>query len=212
MRSLVPIAALLVGCSASGKYDAASDASSAPSPTTSGDDDDDGTTTPIPTEGPRWRTLEGVVQVAAGALDPAGTLLGASYYLDDLTQLCEAEWAVEAVASPPAPEGEPLLVWWELTLGPASGTCPGHVAQPLSITFGLGAYDPRLDVALTAHGLDGADGYGLYVADPASDEVWIVGVAGTTEQLAGRAGPSAEPPLADGEYELVPLILAPCCD
>jgi hypothetical protein len=52
-----------------------------------------------------------------------------------------------------------------------------------------------------------ATAYAGVLREGPTDPVWLVGLAGTDDQLAGYAAPVTSRPLPDGTYRLVGLIL-----
>lgn len=148
-----------------------------------------------------WWSLDGQLILAEGELVPDESVFTVGLRFPDQALACETARPV-ASATPEDASAHGLHLLWQLTLGEGEGC---HQA-PSGFGLGIGPYDRQLDPALAGSGLDGDALYGLYVR-PNGGKLYVIGVAGTEEQLAGTA-PEA-PPVADGTYQLKGLHLLP---
>lgn len=219
MRSLPLLAPilLLAACAEfdlAGGTDAAFDSGAPSATTTDADTGDDSLTGPVDTGpgfvDPTWLAWDLRLQVAGGALDPAGSSVRVELLDAALAPVCVQDLPILGASAPPSPEiGATVLGWWTLALdtGVPSGPCAPW--SPRSPSFGLIPWDPRLDPAMDAQGLLGAAAYGLVVQDDPAAEVLLVGYASTGDLLAGAEAPVAAPPLPDGAYEAHSLLALP---
>jgi hypothetical protein len=99
------------------------------------------------------------------------------------------------------------VAWWLVELGDGVSEEPCSAWPARSWRIGLGAYDVRLDPAMAARDMLGYDVYGLYLQESPSEPIYVIGIAGTAEMLAGTPDLTVEaPPLADGDYNGYSLI------
>jgi hypothetical protein len=202
MRNVfIPIAAALVAC---GSYDQASvDAPRGSDATVEYTSTTDPPTAPAT---PDSYSLHGTIVVVDGSIDLAETALSIDTYIEgSAAEACAGALTITASATEAIPNGEPIDSWWSIQLAPPP-ECED--AANLLSHLGLGAYDARLDVGLAAHGLSDATAYGLYT-QAEGEPLWLVGVGGTEDQLAGLASPDPAAPVPDGRYEVQALVLTP---
>jgi hypothetical protein len=134
-------------------------------------------------------------------------VLRVDLYSPEVELVCSQVLPVLSITADTPPEGEPILAWWLIELGDGvpDTDCPDWPAR--SWHLGLGAYDVRLDPAMAARDMLGYDVYGLYLQEHISEPVYVIGIAGTSEMLAGTPDLTVEtPPLADGAYNAFSLL------
>jgi hypothetical protein len=204
----------LAGCSAAG-LDADSTRSGGKSSTDVNDSSPTGTSdndTGSDEVAPAWSAIQGSLVLVDGLPDLEASSLRTVFYADPPGDpLCSSEWVFNAVADVTPPDGEPLVSWWSFTgVAPAaSSTCTTAAPLAEGVTLGFGGYDVRLDPEMAARGWLDATPYGLYVDRPDGEGIWLVGVAGTADELEGRSAPVEVAPLPDGAYQVDALVLSP---
>lgn len=155
-----------------------------------------------PDDAPAWWALDGVLTLQAQQAVAHDATFAVELRKRDLSVLCATERGVAGLA-PVDPPLDALYGAWQVTLAEGEGC---EIPVPQQFLLALGPYDPQLDPAAAANGLDGATLFGLYV-QPEGQPLYVFGVAGTPEQFAGEA--MAAPPLPDGTYILDGLHLLP---
>lgn len=212
--SMVRIAGLLallsggLGCSESGVRNYASepspsfsDASDPPNETDSDATADSGLVVPEAA----YYALNLAFTVEAEGWSAAS--LQIDLYDPEIERVCSHEIPVQGVTAEAPPTEEPLLTWWKLELGEgvSEGPCPGWPAR--TWWLGFGSYDPQLDPAMAAGEMLGYEVYGLYLKETTGGPIYVVGVGGPPESLAGETDLVVEaPPLPDGSYEALSLV------
>jgi len=195
----LPVALALAGgasCAAKGdSFDAATGLTNSPT--------DTGLVTTIPkgTE-PTGYALGG--ELLIDPIDGDQAHLEITTFAPDDARCTEPLLAELTPASPP--DGEPILAWWAVTLDTRASLC--NLPDDLLSEIGIGAWDARLDVALAQQGFEHA-AFGLYLRPAAGGPVWVMGLAGTEDQLAGDEEVDAAAPLADGVYTIASLVQTP---
>ena len=194
----------LVGCSESSFPGGARDGLDTAFPT--GDTETGSLTSTTPPAA--WYVLDAAFTVVSGTLDPASTTVSAELRDAEGALLCTHLVPVLAAVAAPRPPGErDLLGFWELSLGPGVPDTACEPFEPGTRWIGVSPYDPALDPAVAAAGLTEATAYAGVLREGPTDPVWLVGLAGTEDQLAGYAAPVTGRPLPDGAYRLLGLIL-----
>lgn len=229
-----PFVAALVLVAGCADYNLANDLDTAGSADSPGFDSNRDSDDEAPAEPAQYWSLDGTLVVAGGALDVDASALYVDLWLDGHsvcgalppsdTGSADTDTATDADVAVPtepdvafasvqeAPSDVALLAWWDLAL--TEGAVPCEQPLPASaVGLGLGPMDPRLYPALENAGFGdpaaaGATLYSAYLR-VGSGDVWVFGVAGTTEQFAGTGAVVDTAPLPDGTYELRSLYLLP---
>lgn len=156
--------------------------------------------TGIPSVVATYWGVGGTLVIAGGAVDTAASML----QLETRGTECVLKATLDAANVPASrPTGaENVVSWWTCTVTPdPEATC----TWPATTSFGvgLGVSDAELQPAADRVGLDATSAYGLYLGQ--GSDVYLVGIAGTSDVLEGAEAPVVEPPVPDGTYELVTL-------
>ena len=146
---------------------------------------------------PAWRAVEATLAIVDGAIDVTRSTLTVTTYDAALEPLCDATAAIRA-AEPALSDDDAALALWAVT--PDGTPCGAEL-----LTLGLAPYDPQLDPARVAHGYDDATPFSALLGGP-DDTLWVYGIAGTDDQLAGAATADV---VEDGGYTIAALILTP---
>jgi len=208
---VVGLATVLGACAAAGdKASATGSTTPGALDATSATDFDTGASTASspPEVVPSYYALHGTLSVARP--DVVVDEIELVFYDASEAVVCTYQFTPGELLEVEAPDDEPLLTWWELPLAePVTTDQPcATVPDDWSLFVGVGDYDARLDPAIVAAELDGADAYGLYLQETPDDPVWIAGLVATEAQLEGRVMPDADN-LTDGVYTLRTLWLMP---
>ena len=209
--SMVPLG---IGCSADGYEDPPMDADysyteyaldDGSDAETSADTAIDSTTSITP----NYWTLAGTVTLVEGVVDPLGTQLFVSLWLDEAEPFCTFDLPPSLFDAKTDDATSALFTWWEIELLDESTECywPG----PSQTQFGIGPMDPLLNPALAAEGLTSETLYALYLRTGKTEPLYVYGAAGTPDQYSTKLGVDVveEPPLPDGSYTLRALHLLP---
>jgi hypothetical protein len=134
-------------------------------------------------------------------------VLRVDLYTPEVELVCSQVLPIVSITPEVPPEGEPIVAWWALELGEGVPDLPCTDWPARTWRLGLGAYDLRLDPAMASRDMLGFDVYGLYLQEDPLEPVYVLGIAGTPEMLAGTPDLTVEvPPLADGAYNGFSLV------
>lgn len=139
----------------------------------------------------------------------ADVLTGAAPTLQTRNPACSVDGTLDSVTPLPTltVDGVTLRLGWTVTASPVDGAgCTPDT--PATFVIGIGQTDASLGPASNKAGLDATHAYGLYL-QTGSGPLYLVGLVGTEEQLAGTEDPTEAPPLADGTYRMVTLFGVP---
>lgn len=141
---------------------------------------------------PGYWYLSGAWTLTGGALEASPTV--SLRYVPDDGDVCLQSATVTATARTPT-EGH---LAWDVTLDVPVDPCawPGPVAWVVE----WGASDPALNAAADRAALSVATSQGLYLSEGGTP--LLVGLVGTSEQLAGEGAALTEAPYPDGLYLL----------
>lgn len=168
---------------------------------------------------PNYWSISGSWVQNSSQIQTESVNLELSFWSDSRDLLCAFEVGATVVSDLYEVRPDPALyTWWNLGLKyPVdNGSCPWRIpdldGDEVALKLGFGAYDNRLDGALTALGIDplGSSTFGLFMNSPTTDNaLTIFGVAGTEAQYTNEEPISEERPVTDGTYILTALYLLP---
>lgn len=168
---------------------------------------------------PAYWSISGSWNQDSGQIQTESVSLELSFWSDSRELLCAFTVGATVVSDLYEVRPDPALYsWWNLGLKyPVdNGSCPWRIpdldGDEVALKLGFGAYDNRLDGALTASGIDplGSSTFGLFMnPTPTDNALTIFGVAGTEAQYTNEEPISEEHPVKDGTYILTALYLLP---
>lgn len=169
---------------------------------TAPDTDEDDTDAAPP---PDFWSVDGQLTLVGGIPDTDASTLTLSSWVAGAVS-CARIVPVQTALEADAPAEAGALLWW--TLGIGEGEVPDppcDFERPSFVQIGFAPPDPRLQPAMDTHGLGDAYAYSVLIG---VDPVFVFGIAGTEDNLAGRTevDPAAVP---DGTYSVVGLQLLP---
>ncbi len=171
---------------------------------------------------PVWLKISGEMEIAGGIAGSLG-LLGSFFPADlDAGELTECALSVSATLVEEDVSLDPdLYQWWNMTFleEEAAWACGDYSQIPSLVGLGLGVFHPELHAGVVELGLSDPALflYGLYARFESVENVdaldagqtYVVGYAGTADQLAADAEASVTGAVADGLYNLVGTFLLP---
>ena len=171
---------------------------------------------------PVWFRISGEMQITGGmadSLELVGSFFPAKLGVGELSE-CSLSVSVN-LAEVDVGLDPDLYQWWDVAF-PAeevAWSCGDYSQIPALAGVGLGAFHPELHAGVVELGLSDPALYlyGLYARFESVDNVdtleagqtYVVGYAGTADQLAADAEASAIGPVADGLYSLEGTFLLP---
>jgi hypothetical protein len=171
---------------------------------------------------PAWLRISGELEITEGVADSL-ELVG-SFFPADLSagELTECAVSVSTTLLEEDVSSDPDLFKWWLVSFPADGaawSCGEDSQIPALSGVGLGAFHPELHAGVVELGLSDPAQYlyGLYARFESVDNVdaleagqtYVVGYAGTADQLTADAEASATGQVEDGLYNLEGTFLLP---
>jgi hypothetical protein len=204
MRSMSPI--LLLSLAACADYSMAADNDSDGSVEDTADSlpdtDDDDTDAAAP---PDFWSVDGELSLVEGVPEAAASTLTLSSWVAGEVS-CARVVPVESALSAEAPPESGAIVWWTLAVGDGETPDPPcDFERPSVVEIGFAPPDARLQPAMDEQGLGEAYAYSVLIG---GDPVFVFGIAGTEDNLAGRTAVDAAV-VPDGTYTIVGLQLLP---
>ena len=154
---------------------------------------------------PQWWELAGTVTILDGAADANTSSLAVTLLDPDQVSICSEQSLVRSIVDEASLPDAEIYTWWRVTVGRGDSACEDS-PLPRELLLGFGAMHPDIAAALGPAGLDTVANSlnGAYVSFD-DDLIYAFGVAGPAEAFAGAADSAITVPLADGEWQIVPI-------